>query len=959
MKTRRFLLIAVCMAGCSAGRADISPFSAVPVPAMPNNGLIPPGMTTVTDGLPASGYLPSLQARLAGEPVIAVDASARGGPEPPPFRQDEKLLSRLQTLGEAFSSETAPLIPYAVRGAWVLAPEQRDEIVTDLTGLSPLDVTGREGLWKEAITALTPSQVSEMGGADGIAFAALPAEAKERVRRALQPPLVVQPSALDDDETAKPPPAAAPDERSLRIKVRLRLDPPSVLFQIKNGDSTYAQEGSVSGLSPRPPAFSLAPGPQDQDFYGSVHLPAIRRVPNVFKPSDLDGARYRQPIGVDGILPLPAVLESAGKAAGLQLVPSAQYRAVRVFVGSDKIPAGDVLDGIRLALTASWRKVGGFYFLTWDRAGLGTLQERLWENGGALSHQAEVQANDASSDPAWTEIVERAPFAEDDPFGLTPAQRDAVFGPNAERDKIGQLPRVRWQDMTATQRAAARAALSGKQVSAPKPDSSDWEQRSITEQDIQNAALSGRMRVEFSVLLPGAGWVGVPEAWNMHLDPDTVYYWRRRPAKSAAGATPPARPAPAFRPVQRNQPTLSPAGARAVIAPALEAAALDPLAALMHARGFNTLFYPILTDGRVTIPSKAFPPHPGLAKGGGFAAVARVMHAHGVSGVGYMETLTWRRQGEAGHWLQKYPGWLERDILGRAFSDAVSAQSAAQPGRPPQRAAGDLVRPSEPAVSARLETLVREAAGMPGASGLLFVNWSAESSVPTADARTMQLYWQSLTCFAPADRLAGIERDGADPVDVPLNYVRSAYPTDALAFPPSNPPPRPRVVNGVVVPPPPAPPGADHVLLNRLAAITPSPPRAWVTYAVKPANAFSAYGGYRAYGAPEPALPVNVTLSAAEPQFRQQSSPANVIYRVMARSDESTTWNGDRSATAIAQSEGFPAFNFNNAAPALAVYDFRAAPGELMDSLQRVGLPPDPAPKAPSPPAAARAGSCR
>jgi hypothetical protein len=401
--------------------------------------------------------------------------------------------------------------------------------------------------------------------------------------------------------------------------------------------------------------------------------------------------------------------------------------------------------------------------------------------------------------------------------------------------------------------------------------------------------------------------------------------------------------------VQRNQPTLSPAGSRAIIAPVLDGPAVEPLARMMRARGFNTLFYPLLTDGRVTIPSKAFPPHPGMAKGGGFSSVARVMRAHGVSVVGYVETLAWRRQGEAGHWLQRHPGWLDRDILGRSFADGVRAQSEAQPGRTAARAAGDLVRPSEPAVAAKLETLVREAAAIPGASGILFDDWTPAASVSATDPRAMQLHTETLTGFALPERLASIERDGTDPVDRPLNYVRSAFPTDALAFPPSNPGPRPRFVNGVLVPPPPAPPGADRLLLNRLAAIAPSPPRAWTTYAVRSSDPNRPFRGYPPNGSPEPTLPVKITLETPQPQFGPQSSPANVVYRVTPRSDEAVTWNGDPSATAIAQAEGFRSFNVNSTAPTLAVYDFRAAPDELMDSLRRVGLPPDP-PKAPTPP---------
>lgn len=919
-------------------RAEISPLSA--------GDLVSPGYvngaTPLPDRPPADtpparggGLLETLQARLAGQPVVAVETGAeRPAGDLPPFREDEKLLSRLQDVCEAFGTAERPMAPFAVRGAWALAPSERDAFVTDYTGVSTLDAMGRRGLWQEAMTFLTPTQVSEMALPQGIAFSALPPAAQERVRRALAPPMDIEVADESGNPDRKPLPPLDPG--ALRLQVRLRTYAAIVTFEWQMPGARTQSSVPVGELE-QPPLPRIWPG---GGYDAAIRLPSVRRVANTFKTSDLDAARLRAPIGVDGVVTVKDVLDRATAVTRLRFAASPQYKSVRVFVGSKQIPAGDALDAVRLALTASWRRLGDLYILAYEHDGLSAVQERIRENGADLGRQAMDANSKAQQDHVWAEFARRTGFAADDPLALTDKQRAVLFAPRDTRQEFS-FPKIPWPEMTRGQQAAIRAGIVGREFQAPKADGSGYDSRPATDADLANAILDGHVRVEFRAQLPGGGWASLPQYWGRDLQPSDVFYMDR------AKETPPrpanAPPMPMAMPVRREHPTLLPAKSRAIIAPILAPADIEPLADLMRARGFDTLFYPLLMDGRATLTSKAFPPDPSVSSGG-FAAVARAMNRRGIRVVGCVDTLAWRKPGEKGHWLEKHPGWLDRDVLGRTFAESARAMAAAD-NRPsvaqPLTARGDLVRPAEPAVISRLETLAREAAALPETSGILFDAWSAPTSV-TSPSRMNDKDWLVMTGYATADRLAAVVANGADPVDLPTIWQSSFPLTDMLTAPSPPPAAQPRFKDGQLIPPPPPPPGPDRLLLNRLAAIAPTPPRAWTTYAVAPPS-----GNYPTrFGHPAPSapLPVKVALEPPPPYYRPDAAATSRIFRVPPRGAASAEmpWV-DPSTPAIVVAEGSNP-NVGRQAPplALVVYDFRSAPGELMDSLRRVGLPETP-----------------
>jgi hypothetical protein len=942
----RHLVLTIAVAACAfPARTEMIPRGAPARAAMPATPRAEP---------PGHGWLRVFEERLTDQPVVVVQTSGGQGPDIRPFRDGESLLSKLQTIGDAVGDPVNPLIPYAVRAAWVLAPRQRDEIVTDVSALSVEDAMGRAGLWQEALALLTPSQVSEMGLPNGLALTSFSGAGQDRLRRALRPPVTIRQTKPDNTESTVATLTEPMDWRGVRIRAELRLSNPEA-----RGNADGSGGVTVGSLQSdrRPPGLMLGEGADNSGFNDFVHLSGARRVPNTFKPSDLDGKKYRDPIGIQGVFPLSEVLTHAGEVTGLQLAASTQYTDLPVFVGSRSLPAGDVLDGLRLALTASWRRLGGLYFLTWDRIGLGAMQELARERRRALVIRASAAADAMSLDPIWADFVDRLPFAADDSFGLTEKQRAALFGtPPTDTNRPEDRTAVAFPAMTPAQQNAVREAVAGQMVRiAPSEEGGEWGSRPVTEDDVRRVVLPARVEVEFSIQVPGTGWVNAPEQWGRSLDGGTVDEMRsraRRPSRSPATATAPPPP----RPRQAAQRTLQPARARAVIAPVLSAAQVAPLATLMEARGFTTLFYPLLTDGKATIVSKAFPPHPALAAGGGFAAVARVMRAHGISTVACIETLAWRAPGEAGHWLAKYPGWLDADILGRSLSDDLAAQAEGT-DTDALRARGDLVRPREPAVVTRLETLARECAAMPNASGLLFDAWNPQTTVmpPASGGRGAGAIWEIASGYAAPDRLAAVRRDGVDPVDVPARYGGALGVADAFYYPTgpsatgrtSTPA---RIIDGRLLPPAAPPPSPEDHLLARLAAVRPPTARAWATYAIAAADPALSFNG----GTLSPALPVSTTIIEASTRQGGADIP-NVAFHVPPRGQGRLAPMTDDSTPAIIQSEGTMGVFAVDSPLDLAVYDFRDAPRELMDSLQRVGLPPDP-PKAPTPPVA-RGGS--
>jgi hypothetical protein len=721
-------------------------------------------------------FLEALRDTMAGEHVMAVDngTTLREPRKTAPATNNE-LLHRLQVVCERYSDTKSALVPFAVRGAWVVAPQMRDDVQADFSGATPLDALGRGALLLLAVADVPASGVKALGSEEGIAFTALPDEARMALSRALHPPVPLAIQATPDAPGFIGRPGGdpvfpdAPDLSHVRLRAQLRSDGVRV-------PGTRTVQTMVSfGMRPKNPgAGRIVFFPKGME--DGVEIPATTRVPNTFKPSDLDGKTLGKPLGFHGIFTVRETVKRLANRTGIPLQCSPQYDQWPVFLGSDGITCGEALDGLRLALTAAWRKIGDTYLLTWDRRGLGALDRLAAERSGPVRNAI---AGDLSkrTDDRRLELGLALPFASDDATAWTDAQRKKLFGPPdttgasaSPPDRVGRPfiysppPSIGFDAMTPAQQDAARALME-------KAASRDAGQGSPPA-DLTDARLADGVRLEIGVSVPGVGWILGVRGYGTAITSDLYAsrYAREAVEREIARGGPTAEMLAAARAATARaaasgaakQPvspdTLIPAENRALMVPALPMDALEDVAKAMKAKGFTALFYPAFTDGYATFPTTAFPLLPALKGRNGLADAARVAQANGIALAATVETLAWRKPKDKTHWLDSAPGWLDRDIVGRTLTQWVAADAPTERMRPVE-ARGDMARPSSE-TRLRLEHVLTDLARQPGVRGVLFDAWSAPTATGMEDAAV------SLGYSVP-DRIAALDAWGMDPVDAP------------------------------------------------------------------------------------------------------------------------------------------------------------------------------------------------
>jgi len=960
---RWLMLVAACAPGAAA-RADT--FEIVPGPPGPMAMAPPPGVGL---GAVESPIFTRLRSEMAGQPVVVVDcewAIALGGGTP--AREGQTLLSRLQDICEAHSPANDPRAPFAVRAAWSLAPATRQEVNLDFSGLTALDVAGSGPLLTQVLGRLNAMQARALASPQGLDVGTLPLPLQAMVLRALRPPFEVArwkvertPDGMHTRTgsevlaTVTQPVQA----RGLRLRAQLRSIGPELTRESRSGGNRSISRAyfGVEWPVPSRPEMRVAPfgGPMNEH----ARFEILQEVPNTFKPSDLDGAKVRPPIGIEGVHTVEDALKQIAKVSGLKLVASGQYRDRSVFIGSAALPAGDVLDAIRLGFTAAWRKVGDTYVLAWDRRGLGVLQAMSVERAASLREAVGRETQEARDSDIWLTLAMQTPFAEDDPIGWTDAQRKAIFSPRPEQFQGWEWPpMVMFGAMTPAQQQAIRAGVAGRTLNVPDAATGDYAQRAMTESDLARVTLPTQARLELVVSLPGIGWCATGDWWQESLDTHRVQNIRdrqhrqaeetKRKAEEAArlassgSEAPPNRVEPA---VRRSDPhVLPPAKRRGVMVPALPAVEVERVARLMAARGFDTLFYPVLTEGYVTMLSKAFPPHPS-AGAKAWAAAVKAAKANGLTLVGYVEALAWRRPGATGHWLERFPHYLDTDIVGRPFSESVAAM-AKRSGSLSLDVLGDLVRPREPEVEKRLATLLAEYMAQPGSSGLLLDTWSAGTALRSRNPYEAAQAANAVRLgYSVPDRLASLKKEGLDPVD--MAWTNSEFRPRGPASPPIAPPSPTAGYQPFSGPWIGGDPRAGQEQAQYLALAAKVLPRArpdgapWTTYAVA-----SMAPGHNPTAMPVAPAASTVLLTGAPQNFGPNSGkPVSLVLRVPRREAPGESrphfFNSGSGWPAIALSEGQSYFNPMGTPRDLVVYDFRGAPGEILDSLRRVGLPED------------------
>lgn len=900
-----------------------------------------------------------LERDLAGKPVVAVGAFwPYLDIDKVSIRKSEKLLSEVQDVADAFTTPDQQCVPYAVRGAWVLAPGKRAEVNTDCSNLTPIDVSGRARLLTEIVAGLSSREQDLICSANGLPAGDLDSTRQKMVNRVVRPPLQVAslrpskdyPANLEEVPEEGYPVDGIPDLRSVRFRLQMRSSSPCVLNTVKQSETYTYTEAYEIGQVPAVAHRELKPLAGDSGFYNTgTDLPAILTVDNTFKPSDLDGKVLEQPFGAHGVMTVDDVMKRLEAVTHLKFRASIQYGSQQAYIGTDTVACGEVTDGLRLALTASWRHIGGIYFLTWDRIGLGAQQTIALENAQSLTHVSDKASNDAEYSDNWIDLALKIPFAPDDPIAWTAGQRQVLFGTRPADPNGNTTPQfVWWKNLTASQKNAVRALAIGKKISMPDPSSPnhDWSERELTDQDLANNGLKAQATVELCIDLGDGVWVTVGDWWRKNLDGDTLESARRqikyreeetkRKAEEARNPTPPGPGSP-YRQPERS---LAPARARAILVPVLPPDRLGRLASLMHARGFDTLFYPILSSGYATFPSKAFPLSPSVGTPNGWATCVTLMKAAGVKVVGVMDVLPWRKPGEKGGWMDKHPDWLDLDILGRPFSEHMKAESARLQTLLPD-VAGDVVRVSEPEVASRLDTLLAEFMRQPDSTGICLDAWNLHTSARGPDrnpylSSAYGLGSSILGCAIP-DRVNSILNNNVDPVDIQQNGGFMAPPLAAAYIPARYSPDGSFRRIGGYAPRPGSRAELDYVALATRLLPKKRPDGAlWTTYAVVEPSS----GGYTPGNGNVVDPPASILLRSPQ-TYHGPGSTKTCILRVPTKAQRKALQPsyGDFGQPAMVMAEGQgPGFGQGSVAD-LAVYDFRGAPEEIEDSLRRVGIP--------------------
>jgi hypothetical protein len=658
-----------------------------------------------------------------------------------------------------------------------------------------------------------------------------------------------------------------------------------------------------------------------------VKLPALRSAPNTLKPSDLSGKGIERPIGISGVLSAADVVRRIGAVCGLRLHAAPVYRTVPVFLGSPAITCGEALDGLCLALQGAWRRVGDDYVLAWDVRGIGALQQVVGENANADPiWEAKERRDRMARAPAWLTLAADVPSDPDDPLALTPKQREGLLGPDRPGDAIP------FSDMTPAQQAYLLGRVETEKARTLPRDVGAFDPHTmfvpvtITADEVQTAVLAGGAHLAVSLKLPERGWVPVQDAGFGGIDSD-----RLDDAYNAAHKSgPPVEES--FGPVVDAAPGSLEMRAplRGLMVPVLTPGVLTEVTENMRRHGLNVLFYPALEHGYATFPNAAFPLDPALKGRNGWAMAAASAKAAGLPMIGTISVLDWSPVARADAWAAKHRDWLDVDITGRTRAE----WTAQFPGRPIGALlrltdGHDFVRPLEPAVVSRLETLMDALARQASASGVALVDWKPAG----ADRRFLYEPDVPALGYAMPERIASVRETGSDPVDNAPYMTAGSQTFEPSIFTTLGIAPRDlRAAQGFGQPgrsPKPADPwtGLAASLLARAKTARPD----WSSWISEPLMPYPAIPVSQS----TPLPPVDHTLTVASYFWGDKPGYLLTIWPRSSESPETLArWGYHAITNALRMENSTKAPQFKE-----VVLDFRAAPEEISGALRLIKGP--------------------
>lgn len=705
-----------------------------------------------------------LKRTMVNKPVVVVTPLDGAFNEPEEGRLDAErtLVGKMQVISAACSPDN-PLIPFRIRNTWTIAPERIAVIDLDAPLGAPEDVLGRRACFERFISEADAATARALSAESGVPVMSLPPAMRSAIQAGLRAPFRTSvreplPSgeglgySVRDTRVVE----EAPDWSRTRVRARLSVWGVEIPVATEHGASNQ-----VIGVDTQRPGGYI----EFENGWSEVEMPGLAKVRNRLKPSDLDGRRLGQPVGISGVVSARAALAQIARVSGLKLY-SGPLRGIEVFIGHRDIPAGEVLDAMRLGLEAAFRSIGDGYVLAWDVRGLGALQQLSRERAAALLTEAAKWRREQYKKTGLLTLAETLPFCDDDPIRLTAAQREKLLEPRSAGDEAeGGL---RFGDLTPEQQAQVRKMEEGRPIYAGESTGGS-NPRPVSDADLAASRIGSMISLEIEVQTPGEGWRRIQNGGWGYITAGRLDNIRR----AAEGRDPMEEDVPPE--LMKPEPVSMPAGETALLVPVLGPSRLATLSDEMKRHGANVLFYPALYEGYATFPTTTFPGHPSLRGENGLEAALREMGRNGIRVVPYISVLAWQGAGQKSHWLTRHPDWLDRDIAGRTALEFWEANgrtgwSPFGSGAP----AANYVRAAEPEVGKRLKALLADLLKKPGVGDVFLTDWCGDDvSGPLENPATLSLG------YALPERIQAVKATGVDPIDIGSDSAGAQAPASA------------------------------------------------------------------------------------------------------------------------------------------------------------------------------------
>lgn len=486
----------------------------------------------------------------------------------------------------------------------------------------------------------------------------------------------------------------------------------------------------AAGLRPAnsPPRYFMT-NAQDYNVDHELGGTVRETVPNTLKAGQIDYAdpALKAAVPLLGLKTVDDLITRIGLTTKRELYADARYgtRPITLLPANGSAPAADLLRALAVCVGGTYRQVGPAYVLTDDVIGLGT-KHALWkafeEKAAAMLPGGDrfLPATAAGPDVPYT--VQDIPFG-DDPLAFTSAQKDIYWKEWAKRPGQSSTPTmditVPFNQLTPAQQTSAELIQADNEKSG------------------ERTTLDGKLMVqaepEVEIILPALDGPAVIFQSYQSLLPYPQLTAAEEKAQAARMAqefpdmaVPDAPPPPAVSEVLRGF-----AHRAARIAPPAPEKTAETLKAL-KALGFTEVWLQIVPD-------------PALSDMELKTRLAQTVAAGQKAGVAVVADLTLLR------WASADKTLIDLDLRGRPGST-------------------ETVTPFAPAVSTRLEALVRTVGSVPGLGGMV---WDDLRPLGYQGAVFDDSDSPSLG-YNEAGRLAYLRQAHADPVDLyPAGFVDS------------------------------------------------------------------------------------------------------------------------------------------------------------------------------------------